>query len=47
MPIYEYKCTSCEHLFELLETTYDEGKEKHVSNAVQQQKGLYPLQAFN
>lgn len=28
MPIYEYRCTSCEHLFELLETTYDESKEK-------------------
>ncbi|ADR18871.1 FmdB family zinc ribbon protein [Calditerrivibrio nitroreducens] len=46
MPIYEYKCTKCNHIFELLEPTFNDVKEKKCVKCGSSAERIMSLTSF-
>jgi putative FmdB family regulatory protein len=47
MPIYEYKCTKCDNVFELLETTFNDVKEKKCTKCGSNAERIISLTSFH
>ncbi|MCX8084196.1 MAG: zinc ribbon domain-containing protein [Calditerrivibrio sp.] len=47
MPIYEYKCSKCEHIFELLEPTFSDTAEKKCVKCGSSAERIMSLTSFH